>query len=129
MEIVSNKDELVFRKDYNGKPSYSLGLSKKSKEGNYINGYIKVNFRKGVDLNNKSKIKIKNGWLDFYKDGEKTVPTLFIDEFELVQEGTEENKNVEINDSASPFEEFGNSIKTEFDVGQQIKIQDEDLPF
>ena len=122
MEIISNKEEMVFRKDYNGKPSYSLGLSKKDKDGKYINGYVKVNFKKGVELENKSKIKIKNAWLDFYKDNEKTIPTIFINEFEMTQEGEkQEEKN--------PFEEFGDSITTEFDVGHQIEIGDDDLPF
>ncbi len=122
MEIVCNKEEIIFRKDYNGKPSYSLGLSKKDKDGKFINGYIKVNFKKGVELNNKSKIKIKNAWLDFYKDNEKTMPTIFINEFEIAQEGEkQEEKN--------PFEEFGEDITTDFDTGHQIQIEDSDLPF
>ena len=29
----------------------------------------------------------------------------------------------------NPFEEFGNSIKTDFDSGEQIQITDADLPF
>ena len=29
----------------------------------------------------------------------------------------------------NPYEAFGNSIKTEFDVGHQIVITDEDIPF
>lgn len=122
MEIISNKEEMVFRKDYNGKPSYSLGLSKKDKDGKYINGYVKVNFKKGVELNNKSKIKIKNAWLDFYKDNEKTIPTIFINDFEITQDSEkQEEKN--------PFEEFGEHITTDFDTGHQIEIGDEDLPF
>lgn len=126
MEILSDKNEIIFRKDYNGKPSYSLGLSKKNKDGEFINGYIKVNFRKGVDLNNKTKIKIKNGWLDFYKDEDKTVPTLFIDEFVIVSEGTEEHKSEEVY-SSNPFEDFNERIKSE--IGQQIEISPDDLPF
>lgn len=122
MEIISNKEEMVFRKDYNGKPSYSLGLSKKDKDGKYINGYVKVNFKKGVELDNKSKIKIKNAWLDFYKDNEKTMPTVFINEFEIVENGEkQEEKN--------PFEEFGEHITTDFDTGEQIKILESELPF
>ena len=122
MEIISNKEEMVFRKDYNGKPSYSLGLSKKDKDGKYINGYVKVNFKKGVELNNKSKIKITNAWLDFYKDNEKTIPTIFINDFEITQDGEkQEEKN--------PFEEFGEHITTDFDIGHQIEISDNDLPF
>ena len=122
MEIISNKEQMVFRKDYNGKPSYSLGLSKKDKDGKYINGYVKVNFKKGVELDNKSKIKIKNAWLDFYKDNEKTIPTIFINEFEMSQDGEkQEEKN--------PLEEFGEHITTDFDTGNQIQIEDSDLPF
>lgn len=122
MEIISNKEEMVFRKDYNGKPSYSLGLSKKDKDGKYINGYVKVNFKKNVELNNKSKIKITNAWLDFYKDNEKTIPTIFINEFEIIQDGEkQEEKN--------PFEEFGEHITTDFDTGNQIQIEDSELPF
>ena len=122
MEIISNKEEMVFRKDYNGKPSYSLGLSKKDKDGKFVNGYIKVNFKKSVELNNKSKIKIKNAWLDFYKDNEKTIPTIFINDFEITQEcEKQEEKN--------PFKEFGEHITTDFDIGHQIQIEDSDLPF
>lgn len=122
MEITSNKEEMVFRKDYNGKPSYSLGLSKKDREGKFINGYIKANFKKGIELNNKTKIKIKNAWLDFYKDNEKTMPTIFINEFDIVQEGDKQQEQ-------NPFEEYGNSIKSDFDLGEQIQITSEDLPF
>lgn len=124
MEVTSSKNETIFRKDFNGKPNYSIGLQKKNKDGQYINGYMKVNFRKGVDLNNKTKINIKDGWLDFYKEEDKTIPTLFINEFVIVSEGTEP-KETELN----PYEEFGERIKTEFDVGQQIEISPDDLPF
>lgn len=29
----------------------------------------------------------------------------------------------------NPFEQFGDHLKTEFDVGEQIQIEDSDLPF
>lgn len=29
----------------------------------------------------------------------------------------------------NPYEAFGNSIKTEFDIGHQIEITDDDMPF
>lgn len=128
MEIVSSKEEMVFRKDYNGKPSYSLGLSKKDKDGKFVNGYIKVNFKKGVELNNKSKIKIKNAWIDFYKDNEKTIPTIFINEFDIIEQPAKEVANSGKKE-ANPFEEYGNSIKSDFDLGEQIQITDEDIPF
>lgn len=113
MEILSNKEEMIFRRDYNGKPSYSLGLSKKKQDGSYEKGYINVNFKKGVELQNQTKIKIKSAWLDFYKKEKATIPTIFINDFEIVEQ--------------IPVEQL--TTKTESDFGQQIQIQPEDLPF
>lgn len=122
MNIVSNRDEIIFRKDFNDKPIYSIGLSKKKKDGNYENGYMTANFKEGTDIASGSRIKIKDAWLSFYLKDNKTIPTIFINEYELVgvpkpKEEKEEN----------PFEDFGNSIKTE--VQEQIEITDDDLPF
>ena len=33
MEIVSNKNEMIFKTDFNGVPRYSVGLSRKNKDG------------------------------------------------------------------------------------------------
>lgn len=118
MEIVSNKEEMIFKSEYNDKPIYRIGLSKKDKNGNYIKGYMNVNFKKGVELDNMTKIKIKNAWLDFYKVDIKTVPIIFINDFEIVGENKKD-----------PFEEYGDSIKTDFDLGEQIEITEADLPF
>ncbi len=118
MEIVSNKEEIIFKNEYNDKPYYTIGLSKKDKNGNYINGYMNVSFKKGVELENMTKIKIKSAWLDFYKKDVKTIPVIFINDFEIA----EENKK-------DPFEEFGDSIKTDFDLGEDMQIEESDLPF
>ena len=118
MEIVSNKEEMIFKSEYNDKPIYRIGLSKKDKNGNYVKGYMNVNFKKDVDVPNMTKIKIKNAWLDFYKVDVKTVPVIFISDFEIIKD-----------EKKDPFEEFGESIKTDFDTGEQIQITDADLPF
>lgn len=119
MKIVSDKDERIYRKDFDGRPSYSLGLSKKNKDTDeYTNGFIKVNFRKGTDLKNKTKIKIKDGWLDFYLNGKTTIPTLFINDFEIVEEPNEET---------DAYKDM--SVKVETDIGKSIEITDDDLPF
>lgn len=129
MEIKSDKDrsEIIFRKEYKGKPSYSIGLSKKDKNDKYINGYIKANFKEGTEINNKARIKINSAFLSFYKDDkDKTIPTIYVSDFEIVEDGevAEEPK-----EEKNPFEEFGDSITTEFDVGHQIEIEDSELPF
>jgi hypothetical protein len=126
MEIVSEKNEMIFRKDYNGKPSYSIGLSRKQSDGTYLNGYMKVSFKKDVELKNKSRIRINQAWLDFYKADGKTIPYIFINDYTLTQDGESDTQNVEV-DTPNPFEDFGNSIKTE--VQEAIEIKDSDLPF
>lgn len=120
MEIISNKEEIVFKNEYNGKTFYSIGISKKNQDGNYENGYINVRFKKDVELDNQTKIKIKKAWIDFYCKDRKTFPYIFVSEFELAEEKQEET---------NPYEEFGDSIKTESEIGQQIQITDEDLPW
>lgn len=85
MDVISNKEEMIFKSDNNDKTIYSIGLSKKNQDGSYENGYMVVRFKKDVTLENKTKIKIKNAWLDFYKVENKTNPYIFINEFEVVQ--------------------------------------------
>ena len=83
---------MVFAKEHNDRTFYSAGLSKKKADGEYENGYIDVVFKKGVSIENKTKIEILKGWLTFYINKEKrTVPQIFISEFEILSE----NKNKE----------------------------------
>ena len=39
--------------------SYSFGISSKDKDGNWINGYQPIRFKKGVDVPNKAVITYK----------------------------------------------------------------------
>lgn len=121
MQVTSDRDEMIFRKDYDNRASYSIGLSKKDQNGNYINGYITAAFKKDVELENKTKIKIKEAWLGFNVKDKKTYPHIFINDFDIVDQPKQQEQN--------PFEQFGDNIKTESDIGQFIEITDEDLPF
>ena len=117
MEIVSNKNEMIFRKDFDGGVRYSIGLSRKNQDGSYTRGYMTVSFRNGVELENKTQIRIKSAWLDFCKDKDnKTIPYIFVNEFEKVGE-------------KDPFEEFGQTITTKSKIEEQLEITDADLPF
>lgn len=119
MQIVEDKEVMIFRQDKDGKRFYSIGLSRKDQNGNYINGYMTVVFKKNVDLENKTKIKIKEAWLGFNLKDKKTYPHIFINDFEVVEQ-----------EEKDPFKEFGETIKTEFDTGHQIEIDESsDLPF
>lgn len=96
MNIESEKPKMVYKYTTNkGIEMYSLGLSKKDKEGNYTNGFINCKFRKDIKLENKTKIQIKSAWLDFYVKDRITYPFIFINEFEIIQDDKQENKQTE----------------------------------
>ena len=108
MNIEYKYHIMVFKNEYEGKPIYKLGISKKNQDGSYTNGYILTQFKKNVELENKTNIYIKNAWLTFYLTKEKkTVPYIFINEFETVEQTIEKNKN--------PYEEFGKQLDEETD--------------
>lgn len=72
----------IYRKEYNGKVFFETQLSKKDKEGEWTNGYIGIQFKKGVDIADKTDIEITKGWIDFYVNKDKkTVPFIFCLEF------------------------------------------------
>ena len=65
MRIITDegKTDIVFRRDSENKiASYSIGISKKTENG-YENGYMPVRFRKGIELANMTRIKIKDALL------------------------------------------------------------------
>ena len=121
MNLEAGKIVMVFCKEFDDKKIYSIGLSKKNKNGGYDNGFMSVRFKKGVEVGNKTRIKIKDAWLSFNTNEGKTFPYIFINDYEVISEPNPEKKE------SNPYEDFGNSIKTE--VQEQIEITDDDLPF
>lgn len=105
MNIVNERPVMVFKNEYQGKEYYSLGLSKKERNGSYTNGYMPCEFRKGVQLENKTKIYIKNAFLTFYLKDKKTIPYIKVLEFETVMETIQKSKDV--------FSEFGETVATD----------------
>jgi len=119
MEIINKYPVKIFKREYEGKTYYKIGLSKKDQNGKYINGYIDATFRKDANIDDSKKIYIKNAWLDFYKtkDG-KTVINIFINKFDYVSDVIEESK--------APGEELDSNISI---LSEDIEIEDSDLPF
>lgn len=98
----NNKSVMVFRNDKNDKVIYNIGLSRKivkDDEEKWQNGYILAQFNKDVDIENKTKIILKNAILDFYinKDNQ-TVPFVRVFEYEIVSEKKDDGKYIEISD-------------------------------
>ena len=63
----------VWRNDNGSFPNYSVSFSKKNDEGNYVNCYQSIRFKRGVELENGEEIEIKNAFpsFDIGKDGKK----------------------------------------------------------
>ena len=87
LKVNATGETVIFRNEYDGKSFYNTSLSKKNVNDEWENGSIGVQFKKDVEMHNKTKINITNGWLTFYKTKDekpKTIPYLFILEFDIV---------------------------------------------
>jgi len=112
MDIISKNEHLVFKNEKDNKVSYSIGISKKKEDGTYENGYIPVRFRKDIELNDRTKIKIKSAWLDFFKIEKRTMLYIFINDFEKVENEVQQQKSVD-----------------NWDAGKNVEFDENDLPF
>lgn len=87
-------ETMIFKNDI----GYSTSISNKKEDGTYENMSISVNFRKGVILENKTKINITDGFLSFYKtkNDEKRLKLVVMD-FETNEISFESNYNYDEN--------------------------------
>lgn len=123
MNIQNDKPITIYSKEYDGKKYYKVRLSKKLQDGNYDNGYIDVQFKKGINLENKAQVYFKNAFLTFYKtkDG-KTIPYIMILDYELVSDVID-REHKEIKKDAEPSED----LFAEF--GKELDEDNFELPF
>ena len=119
MDIISDRPVMIFKRDN----KYNVGISRKKKDGSYETAYMKIEFNKGTELEDRQLITIKKAWLDFYNweyEGKKgTTWCIRCNEFET------EKKKEELEEN--PYQEM--NTKVESDFGKQIEITDEELPF
>ena len=128
MNIETEQQYTIFRNNFNGYSYYKIGVSKKSQSGEWINGYIRCQFKKDVVIENKTKIYIRKAWLSFYLNNKETIPYIFISEFETTDETIENSKKV----SQSGTETATQSVTQEDpfkDFGEEIQLSDDMLPF
>jgi len=119
MEIIEKYPVTIFKREYNGKVYYKIGLRKKDQNGNYIKGYIDAQFRKDANVDDSKKIYIKNAWLDFYKNKEgKTNINIFINKFDYVSDIIEDAKA-----PGDPLEHTGTMYTEDIEFGEDF------LPF
>lgn len=78
-----------------GKFLYKGLFGKYKNDISTIPGYVKVQFKKDVMVQNESKILILDSWISFYQNKEgKIVPQIFINDF-VYEKELKENKNVD----------------------------------
>lgn len=90
MSLKVTGEIFIFKND---KGAYSTSISKKNEDGTYENMRISVNFKKGTELENKTKINVTNGFLSFWKNNQG-LPQLKLVVLEFEKE-TNENENIE----------------------------------
>ena len=90
---ATDRSVMVFRNDreYNGNTfaTYAIGVSSKDKDGEWVNSSIDVMFKKGIDLENKTKIFIKNAFPVVSKGKDRNFVKWMITDFEI--EGQQTN--------------------------------------
>ena len=115
MNVVYDKEITIYRFEGQYGPSYSIGLSKKTQDDKVEYGYMPCKFRKGVELPNKTKIRIRNAFISFNKKNDKTYLYIFINSFEELYQKQEKKEEVK----PDPYAEFSN----------EVEITDDQLPF
>lgn len=117
MNLDVSNSKKIFRKEKDDKVYYSIGLSKKDKDGNYIYGYMMCRFPKDASIPDKAKILIKEAWIDFYLKDKITNPYIFINKYEIVEDGKTITEELP-------------KASSEYDTeNSDVQIKDEDLPF
>lgn len=76
----------VFMKEFDNRRVYSKAI-KYQKDGADKYAYFPMQFRKGVDLANKTKIEIKESWIGCYEGKNGVVFYEFVNDFETLAPG------------------------------------------
>ncbi len=86
-------ETMIFKND----KGYSTSISSKKEDGSYENMFIAVNFKKGVEVENKTKINITDGFLSFYKTKDGLAkPKIVVMEYEIANDTTTQATDFEL---------------------------------
>lgn len=101
MSLRFTGETLIWKSE---KGAYSTTISNKNMDGSYDNAYITVQFKKGVELENKTKINITNGFLTFYRNAnDNNKPVFKIMVLEFTQEGDAKEETSSFESDPLPF--------------------------
>lgn len=92
-------ETMIFKND---KGYYETSISNKKEDGTYENMYVSVNFKKGIEIENKTKINILDGFISFYKNKEG-LPKIKLVILDFINVGQEIESDIMIDRSDLPF--------------------------
>jgi hypothetical protein len=125
-KIEIGDEIMVFRNEYSGYVYYKAMIQKKNYDNTKDIFYKPLYFRKGVNLEDRTIIKIKDMFEDVRKNPkDKYTPiwSLFILDFDIMPN--------QVKDKSSAIEEYNNQVNSVDidDVFADVAISDDDLPF
>ena len=90
--ITDGKPVTVVRQDKtssagNAYTQYSLMVSSKNTDGAWVSGFIEAQFKKGVDIANKTKINITNAFYTVNEYNGKKYTKIFVLEYDVAEAG------------------------------------------
>ena len=71
----------------NAYTQYSLMVSSKNTDGAWVSGFIDAQFKKGVDIANKTKINITNAFYTVNEYNGKKYTKIFVLEYDVAESG------------------------------------------
>lgn len=87
LTVTTDKNPvMVFRNDEGKYPRYSIGISSKDKDGEWIKGYIPCKFKKGVEIENMTKITINNSFYVVDRGDKRNFVSIMIMDFDIENE-------------------------------------------
>jgi len=85
---------------------YSIGIASKNMNGGWNNGYINCRFKKGIDVANKTKIKINSAFFVVNDSNGKKYTQLMITDFDVIKDDADVEEFMKIPegvDEDAPF--------------------------
>lgn len=130
-KIMPNDDVMVFKNEYGGNIFYKVRITKKNYDNTKSYFYKNVRFKKDVELEDRTIIKILDMFEDVREnknDKYNAIWELFITDFEILPN--------EVKDKASAIENFNNrydiddeSFLNNEEGTENFDIDDDALPF
>lgn len=119
---------MVYRNTVNNNTFFSYQVSKKNKEGKYINGFMPCEFKKDMmPTEKKTYLLPTNAWTDFYiskiGDKEKTNNYIFINDYEIKEMPFKKEKEsvvIPVKEDEQIYDPFA-------DIGSKVNIDDDFL--